>query len=239
LPVDPDEPARVADAAKRLGLRHAVITSVTRDDLADGGAAQFARTIAAVRGLDAPSVSNGGASRHVGTVRPEKWQTGMSAPPTVEVLTPDFAGNEDAIGTVVSARPEVYNHNLETVPSLYARVRPQAGYARSLALLETVKRLDPGILTKSGLMLGLGETEGEALATLADLRRAGCDLLTLGQYLSPSKAHLPVARFVPPEEFDELGRKARSMGFLGVASAPFVRSSHEAGALFAEARRNL
>ena len=214
LPLDPDEPARVADAARKLGLKHVVITSVTRDDLADGGAAQFARAIAAVR---------------------------EGAGATVEVLTPDFAGNEDAIRTVVSARPEVYNHNIETVPSLYARVRPQADYARSLALLERVKRLDAGVFTKSGLMLGLGEAEGEVLATLADLRRAGCDLLTLGQYLSPSKAHLPVARFVPPEEFDELGRKARSMGFLGVASAPFVRSSHEAGALFAEAstaRRN-
>ncbi len=215
-PLDADEPARVTDAAKRLGLRHVVITSVTRDDLADGGAEQFARTIAAVR---------------------QGVQTGMSAPPTIEVLTPDFGGNEEAIRTVVSARPEVYNHNLETVPSLYGRVRPQAGYARSLALLETVKRLDPGVLTKSGLMLGLGEAEAEVLATLADLRRAGCDLLTLGQYLAPSKAHLAVARFVPPEEFDALGRKARGMGFLGVASGPFVRSSHEAGALFAEAQK--
>ena len=211
LPVDPGEPARVADAAKALGLRHVVITSVTRDDLADGGAAQFAETIAAVR-------------RATGA--------------TVEVLTPDFGGNEDAIRTVASARPDVYNHNLETVPSLYRRVRPQADYARSLALLETVKRLDARIMTKSGLMLGLGETTDDVLAVLADLRRAGCDLLTLGQYLAPSKEHLPVARFVPPEEFEELGRKAREMGFAGVASAPFVRSSHEAGTLLSEAREN-
>ena len=212
LTVEADEPARVAEAAKKLGLKHVVITSVTRDDLADGGAGQFARTVGAVREA-----------------------TGA----TVEVLTPDFAGNEEAIRTVASARPDVYNHNLETVPSLYAAVRPGAGYARSLALIDSVKRLDPGILTKSGLMLGLGESTDEVLASLADLRRAGCDLLTMGQYLAPSKEHLPVARFVPPEEFDALGRKAREMGFLGVASAPFVRSSHEAGALLAEARKGL
>ncbi len=210
-PVDPVEPVRVAAAARKLGLRHVVITSVTRDDLADGGAEQFARVVAAVR--DA---------------------TGA----TVEVLTPDFAGHESAIRIVADARPDVYNHNLETVPSLYARARPQADYARSLALLAAVKRIDPGIFTKSGLMLGLGETSDEVLAVLADLRRVGCDLLTLGQYLAPSPEHLPVARFVPPEEFDEFGRKAREMGFLGVASAPFVRSSHEAGTLFIEAQRH-
>ncbi len=212
LPPEPDEPARVAEAAKKLGLKHVVITSVTRDDLADGGAGQFAGTVLAVREA-----------------------TGA----TVEVLTPDYAGNESAIRAVASARPEVYNHNLETVPSLYPTVRPGADYARSLALLMLVKRVEPGILTKSGLMLGLGESADEVMQTLVDLRGAGCDLLTMGQYLAPSQAHLPVARFVPPEEFDEIGRKAREMGFIGVASAPFVRSSHEAGTLFAEAREAL
>ena len=209
-PVDPSEAERVARAARQLGLRHVVITSVTRDDLHDGGAGHFARTVAAVRRV-----------------------TGA----TVEVLTPDFRGNTDAVRTVVEARPDVYNHNLETVPSLYADVRPGADYGRSLTLLERVKEFDGGILTKSGLMLGLGEKTDEVLDVLADLRRAGCHLLTLGQYLAPSTAHLPVARFVPPEEFDELGTRARKMGFSAVASGPFVRSSHNAAALYAEARR--
>jgi lipoyl synthase len=184
---------------------------VTRDDLADVGASQFARTIDALR---------------------------ESSDATIEVLTPAFKGDESAIRTVVAARPDVYNHNIETVPSLYAVVRPGAEYARSLALLAAVKRLDAGMVTKSGLMLGLGETADEVLSVLADLRRTGCDLLTLGQYLAPSKEHLPVARFVPPEEFEQLGRKAREMGFSGVASAPFVRSSHEAGALLAESLKD-
>ena len=207
-PVDTGEPERVAKAAHELGLKHVVVTSVTRDDLPEGGASQFVRTINAVR--DA---------------------TGA----TVEVLTPDFAGNTDAVRTVVEARPEVYNHNLETVPSLYEEVRPGADYARSLELLQRVKELDANVFTKSGLMLGLGESTEEVLDVLEDLRRVGCELLTLGQYLAPSREHLPIARFVPPEEFDELGRKAREMGFGGVASAPFVRSSHNAAALYAEA----
>ena len=161
----------------------------------------------------------------------------MSVPPTVEVLTPDFQSDQAAIRTVADARPDVYNHNIETVPSLCARVRPQADYGRSLGLLAFVKETHPGILTKSGLMLGLGESADEVLAALGDLRRAGVDLLTLGQYLAPSKEHLPVARFVPPGEFDALGAKARDMGFLGVASGPFIRSSHDAAALYASARR--
>ncbi|HUU42200.1 MAG TPA: lipoyl synthase, partial [Planctomycetota bacterium] len=210
-PVDADEPARVAEAARRLGLAHVVVTSVTRDDLPDGGAAQFARTIRAVR---------------------------ESTGATVEVLTPDFRGDETSVRTVLDARPEVYNHNVETVPALYETVRPGADYDRSLALLARVRELDAGVFTKSGLMLGLGESTDEVLATLADLRAAGCDLLTLGQYLAPSKTHLAVTRFVPPEEFADLADKARAMGFAAVASGPFVRSSHDAAALYAEAQQN-
>jgi len=209
LPLDAAEPERVAEAAEKLGLRHVVVTSVTRDDLGDGGAAQFARTVLALRS-----------------------RTGA----TVEVLTPDFQGNADAVRTVVEAAPEVYNHNLETVSALYERVRPGADYRRSLDLLRLVKRLDPDILTKSGLMLGLGESTDEVLRALSDLRDAGCDLLTLGQYLAPSAEHLGVERFVSPPEFDELGGRAREMGFLGVAAGPFVRSSHNAAALYAEAQ---
>jgi lipoyl synthase len=189
-----------------------VVTSVTRDDLADGGSAQFAQTISALRS-----------------------RTGA----TVEVLTPDFQGNPDAVRTVVEARPEVYNHNLETVSALHERVRPEADYQRSLGVLRMVKRLDRGIFTKSGLMLGLGESDDEVIGALADLRDAGCDLLTLGQYLAPSAEHLEVARFVSPPEFDELAARAREMGFLGVAAGPFVRSSHNAAALYAEARARL
>jgi len=211
-PVDAGEAERVAEAAEKLGLRHVVVTSVTRDDLDDGGAAQFARTILAVRA-----------------------RTGA----TVEVLTPDFRMNPDAIRTVVEARPEVFGHNLETVSSLYGRARPEADYERSLELLRLVKRLDTGLFTKSGLMLGLGESTDEVLRVLADLRAAGCDLLTLGQYLAPSKEHLAVARFVCPAEFDELALRAKDMGFLAVAAGPFVRSSHNASALFAEARARL
>lgn len=210
-PPDPGEPQRVAGAAKELGLKHVVITSVTRDDLPDGGAGQFARTVAAVRETTAAAV---------------------------EVLTPDFGGSADAVRTVVGAAPEVYNHNVETVPSLYASVRPEADFERSVELLRLVKQLDANVFSKSGLMLGLGESTEEVLEVLSRLRGIGCELLTLGQYLAPSKGHLPVARFVPPAEFDELAVKAREMGFLGVASGPFVRSSHNAAALYAEARKN-
>jgi lipoic acid synthetase len=196
-----DEPERVALAALRLGLRHVVITSVTRDDLPDGGADHFYRCVLAVRA-----------------------RTGAA----VEVLTPDFLGDWRAVGRVLEARPEVYNHNLETVPRLYKKVRGRAEYQRSLDLLAHVKRQSPEIVTKSGLMLGLSESTDELLHVLADLRAVGCDVLTLGQYLAPTLKHIPVARYVPPAEFDELGRLARTLGFREVVSGPFVRSSYHA-----------
>ena len=204
LAVDDDEPRRVAEAAARLGLRHVVITSVTRDDLPDGGAEHFYRTVRAVR-----------------------RRTGAA----VEVLTPDFLHCREALERVVEARPEVFNHNTETVPRLYAQVRGRkSDYRWTLELLRRVKQLDPAAKTKSGLMLGLGETREELLDVLADLLDAGCDFLTLGQYLRPSlsPAHLPVVRYVPPAEFDALGHLARRMGFRRVASGPFVRSSYHA-----------
>jgi lipoic acid synthetase len=197
-----DEPHRVAEAAVRLGLKHVVITSVTRDDLPDGGAAHFYRCVLAVR---------------------------QRTTATIEVLTPDFVSCRAALHKVVAARPEVFNHNTETVPRLYRKVRgPKSDYLWTLELLKTVKRLDAKLLTKSGLMLGLGESWQEILDTLADLRAAGCDLITLGQYLQPAPSHLPVERYIPPAEFDELGRQARKLGFASVASGPFVRSSYHA-----------
>lgn len=204
-PLDPDEPARVADAVARLGLRHAVVTMVTRDDVSDGAASHVVATIGAIRRV-APGVA-------------------------VEVLVSDFGGSEQAVDRVADAAPDVFNHNLETVPRLYAEVRPGADYARSLRVLARAKERAPGMPTKSGLMLGLGETRDEVEAVMADLRGAGCDLLTLGQYLRPSAEHLPVARFVEPEEFSGLARSARELGFAGVASAPFVRSSYHAAEL--------
>jgi lipoic acid synthetase len=199
--VEDDEPQRLAEAAFRLGLRHVVITSVTRDDLPDGGAGHFYRCILAVRA-----------------------RTGAA----VEVLTPDFLGNSGAIDRVLEASPDVYNHNVETVPRLYKKVRGRADYQRSLHVLAYVKRQSPGTVTKSGLMLGLGETTDELLEVLADLRAAGCDMLTLGQYLAPTLKHIPVVRYLPPEEFDSLAVLARSLGFAQVASGPFVRSSYHA-----------
>jgi lipoic acid synthetase len=197
-----DEPDRVAEAALRLGLAHVVITSVTRDDLADGGAEHFYRSVLAVRA-----------------------KTGAA----VEVLTPDFIGKPGAVERVVAARPDVINHNTETVPRLYRQVRGRkSDYRWTLELLTRVKRLDPAIKTKSGLMLGLGETTEELFDTLADLRDAGVDFLTLGQYLRPTPEHLPVVRYLPPDEFDQLGRAARRLGFQQVASGPFVRSSYHA-----------
>ncbi len=196
-----DEPDRLAEACARLGLRHVVITSVTRDDLPDGGADHFRRCILAVR-----------------------ERTGA----TIEVLTPDFDGDTAALDVVLSASPEVFNHNMETVARLQRHVRRKSQYAVSLGVLDHVKRSRPDIRTKSGLMLGLGETTEELFETLADLRSVGCDLLTLGQYLQPSPRHLPVERYLPPAEFDELGRLARTLGFLDVASGPFVRSSYHA-----------
>jgi lipoic acid synthetase len=199
--LEDDEPERLAEAARRLGLRHVVITSVTRDDLPDGGADHFYRCILAVRA-----------------------RTGAA----VEVLTPDFLGDTRAIDRVLEARPEVYNHNVETVPRLYRKVRGRADYRRSLDLLAHVKRRVPETVTKSGLMLGLGETAEELLEVLADLRAVGCDTLTLGQYLAPTLKHIPVVRYVPPAEFDALAVLARSLGFDHVASGPFVRSSYHA-----------
>ncbi len=203
LHVEDDEPARLAEAAARLGLKHVVITSVTRDDLPDGGAGHFARCILAIRDRS-PGVA-------------------------VEVLTPDFLGDYGAIDTVIDAAPEVFNHNIETVPRLYRVARGRADYRRSLDLLDRVKRRAPHIVTKAGLMLGVGETIDELFEVLADLRSIGCDVLTLGQYLAPTLKHsIPVARYVPPDEFDELARRARLMGFRNVAAGPFVRSSYHA-----------
>src|SRR5262245_28375964 len=199
--VELDEPDRLAEACARLGLRHVVITSVTRDDLPDGGAEHFRRCILAVR-----------------------ERTGA----TIEVLTPDFDGRPESIDVVLSARPEVFNHNLETVARLQPHVRRKSQYAVSLAVLQHAKQAGRGVRTKSGLMLGLGETTEEVFETLADLRAIGCDFLTLGQYLQPSPRHLPVVRYLPPAEFDELGRLARTLGFAEVASGPFVRSSYHA-----------
>jgi lipoic acid synthetase len=204
LPLDPTEPQRVAEAARELGLEHVVVTSVTRDDLPDGGAAQFARTMAEIRSL-----------------LPQA---------TIEVLTPDFRGSEAAIRAVCDAAPDVYNHNVETVPRLYPVVRPQADYRRSLGLLEFVKTIRAQAITKSGIMVGLGETTDEVLVVLQDLRQVGCDMLTIGQYLRPSPRHLPVARYVPPAEFEEHRHTAEAMGFRHVASGPFVRSSYHAAA---------
>jgi lipoic acid synthetase len=202
-PPDPDEPARLAEAVGRLGLEHVVITCVTRDDLPDGGASQFVRSIAAVRRA-----------------------TGAA----IEVLPSDFAGNALAVDSVVDAAPDVYNHNAETVPRLYRRVRGRkADYRWTLEMFRRIKRRSPSIRTKTGLMLGLGETVEELLDTLADLVDAGCEMLTLGQYLRPSLDQLPVTRYLTPDEFDRLGRAARQMGFQHVASGPFVRSSYHAG----------
>jgi lipoyl synthase len=203
FPLEGDEPARVAEAASRMRLRHVVITAVARDDLADGGADHFRRTIEAVRTLSPQTV--------------------------IEVLTPDFNARAEAIDTVLAARPHIFNHNLETVRRLTPGVRSRATYDRSLSVLARVKaQSGERICTKSGLMLGLGETEEELFTALADLRRAGCDLLTLGQYLQPTLRHLPVTEFVSPERFRAYGERAREMGFLHVASAPMVRSSYHA-----------
>ncbi len=205
-PPDADEPARIAEAVRRMALRHVVITSVTRDDLPDGGSEQFARTVRAVH---------------------------EAATAAVEVLVPDFRGNPNDVERVLKAGPEVFNHNVETVPRLYPEVRPQADYGRSLAVLAQAAQSCPPPVVKSGLMLGLGETEDELAAALADLLEAGCRVLTLGQYLAPSQAHHPVVEFVPPERFDGLKARALEMGFAAVASGPFVRSSYHAEAVAA------
>ncbi|MEN6505111.1 MAG: lipoyl synthase [Planctomycetaceae bacterium] len=204
LPPREDEPAAVAEACKRLALRHVVITSVTRDDLADGGAGHFAQTIAAVRGAVPHAI--------------------------IEVLVPDFHGDHAAIETVLAAAGHVFNHNVETVDRLYATVRPQANYHRSLGVLAHAK--SRGATTKSGLMVGLGETPGQVEQVLRDLRAAGCDIVTIGQYLAPSKHHLPVVRYVEPAEFAAYEEAAKAVGFAAVAAGPFVRSSYQAEDVF-------
>ncbi len=201
-PVDPNEPERLAQAAAELGLRHVVITSVDRDDLHDGGAQQFVACIEALRAR-APAI-------------------------TVEVLTPDFRHKSGAAEAVAAARPDVFNHNLETVPRLYHDMRPGADYAHSLGLLAHVKQLDPAGFTKSGIMLGLGEERGEVLAVLDDLRRVDVDLLTIGQYLRPTPRHAAIARYLDPAEFSEYAEQARARGFPLVASSPLTRSSYHA-----------
>ena len=211
LPLDEAEPEHLLAAVEKLGLRYVVITSVTRDDLTDGGAAHFARTVGLLR------------ERRPGIM--------------VEVLIPDFLGSREALSTVLTAAPSVINHNVETVPRLYPEVRQMADYRRSVGLLGMVKELAPEIVTKSGLMLGLGETKAEVAAVMKDLREADCDLLTLGQYLPPSPQHYPLDRYVSPEEFTEFGAMGRSLGFAEVASAPLVRSSFRAAELYAKAKK--
>ena len=200
--LDADEPLRLAEEVKRLGLRFVVVTSVTRDDLADGGAGHFARVIEVMR-RECPGVG-------------------------IEVLIPDLQGSRPALKTVVDAAPEVLNHNVETVPRLYASVRPQADYRRSLEVLREAKALNPSLTTKSGLMVGLGETREEVLEVMVDLRSASCDVITIGQYLSPSAGHHPVVEYVHPEIFEKYRRDALRLGFRDAASSPFVRSSYMA-----------
>lgn len=201
--LDPHEPERLAQSIKELGLNHVVITSVDRDDLPDGGAEHFARSIAQIR-LHSPGTS-------------------------VEILTPDFLRKDGALEIVVKSKPDVYNHNIETVPSLYQTIRPGARYFHSLNLLKKVKDLDPNIFTKSGMMVGLGETKEEVLQVMDDLRAAEVDFLTIGQYLQPTKKHAPLKRYVEPEEFDYYKRMAEVKGFLMVSSSPLTRSSYHAG----------
>ncbi len=210
LPLDASEPGRVADAVAALGLRHVVITSVDRDDLADGGAAHFAAVIGAIRQATPAT--------------------------TIEILTPDFLRKAGAIEVVVAASPDVFNHNLETVPRLYPSVRPGARYYQSLRLLDSVKRLDPAIFTKSGLMVGLGESKAEIGQVMDDLRIADVDFLTIGQYLQPSVKHAAVEKFVTPEEFEEYAAMARAKGFLMVSATPLTRSSYHADADFVALR---
>jgi lipoic acid synthetase len=209
-PLDPAEPNHVAEATAKLGLAHVVVTSVDRDDLDDGGAAHFAAVIHAIRARCGET--------------------------TIEVLTPDFLRKEGAAETVVAARPDVFNHNLETVPSKYVAVRPGARYFASIRLLQRVKEIDPNIFTKSGIMVGLGEERNEVLQVMDDLRAAEVDFLTIGQYLQPSRKHHQVIRFVPPDEFKELADIAHAKGFAMVAASPLTRSSHHAGDDFARLR---
>lgn len=200
--VDPEEPVKVAEAISKLNLKHVVITSVTRDDLPDGGAEHFAQVITEIKKRDQQVI--------------------------VEVLISDLKGNVSALAQIIQAKPDIINHNIETVPRLYEAVRPQAIYQRSIQLLYQVKLLEPNMLTKSGIMVGLGETPSEVEDVLADLRQADCDLLTIGQYLAPSKDHHPVVEFITPETFEKYKRIALDLGFKHVASGPLVRSSYHA-----------
>ena len=272
LPPDPDEPRRVAEAVHRLGLKHVVITCVTRDDLPDGGAEHFVRTIEEIRGSSGqwlvasgqnPEGLAAASTRRRSDADSEGWPLqrplGM---PTIEVLPSDFGGNAAAVDRLVSAKPDVYNHNAETVPRLFSVVRgakkgispicrngpPGAAhkldlspfsaafpsYRWTLEMFRRIRRADPAMALKTGMMLGLGETTDELLDTWADLLAAGCRMLTLGQYLQPSPAQTPVVRYLPPEEFERLGELARRMGFEQVASAPFVRSSYHAGEMLGD-----
>jgi len=209
-PSDPEEPKRVAEAVSRLGLKYVVLTSVTRDDLADGGASHFAATIKTIRSVGSDIL--------------------------LEVLVPDFQGSAQSLATVLAAQPAVLNHNLETVPRLYPAVRPQADYHRSLRLLTEAKRLHSEAATKSGFMVGLGERQEEVSNLLRDLRKANCDLVTIGQYLRPSQDHHPVVDYIPPELFEAYRQEAEELGFSGVASGPYVRSSYQAEKLYRKAR---
>ena len=211
-PLNPNEPLNVAKAVKEMGLEHVVITSVDRDDLSDGGAEHFAKTIANIR-LYAPKS-------------------------TIEILTPDFLRKDGAEDVVIAAKPDVFNHNIETVPSLYPRVRPGARYFNSLSLLKRVKDKDGSIFTKSGLMVGLGETKGEVLQLMDDLRAADVDFITIGQYLRPTEKHAKVDRFVHPDEFEYYKKMAEAKGFLMVSSSPLTRSSYHAGDDFAIMQQN-
>ena len=204
LPVDENEPGHLKEAVVSMGLRHVVITSVTRDDLADGGAAHFAAVVDTLKQLNEV---------------------------TVEVLVPDFQGNRNALELLLRSCPDVFNHNVETVPRLYPAVRPLANFMRSVELLRCAKEINPHIITKSGIMVGLGETEEELREAMLALRKAGCDLLTVGQYLQPSAQHFPVVRYITPEEFDEYAQIGKEFGFVDVAAAPLVRSSYQAALL--------
>ncbi len=207
-PLDPEEPKKVAKAVQEMGLDYVVLTSVDRDDLPDGGSSHFAETVEAIRKYNSP-------------------------PPMIEILTPDFAGDRRALERVVASKPTVFAHNVETVPSLTPKVRdPRCSFELSLDVLRQVKELDPSIYTKSSIMLGLGESEAEVLETLRELRRAEVDIVTLGQYLQPTKKHLPVKEYITPDKFRSLGKKALEMGFLYVASGPLVRSSYRAAEFF-------
>ncbi|MEL7654715.1 MAG: lipoyl synthase [Bacillota bacterium] len=204
--VDPEEPVHIAEAVKKLGLKHVVVTSVTRDDLADGGAGHFAEVIHEIKKIN-PSV-------------------------TIEVLIPDFRGSKSALSQVIEAEPQIISHNVETVLRLYPEVRPEASYYRTLELLSNINHINNNVLTKSGIMLGLGEKKEEVIKTFEDLKSSGCSILTVGQYLAPSKKHHPLVEYIHPDVFEEYKRIGLDMGFQFVASGPFVRSSYRAGEVF-------